>query len=220
VSHVRRLLAMPILPLVAALAVACGDDDVASGGNEGPEGPAGAGSDGPGATAELRNPGGTTVGEVAFHDDGEATRVTVEINGLDAEPGFHAFHVHANDDPSNGEGCEAEPGQPADTWFTSADSHLSAAGQHHGAHEGDLPTLLILPDGSARAEFVTDRFSVDDIGGAAVVVHADPDNFGNVPTGGDAEQYRPNDQAARTLTANTGNAGDRLACGVVEAGGG
>ncbi|GAA4283469.1 hypothetical protein GCM10022261_10000 [Brevibacterium daeguense] len=48
-----------------------------------------------------------------------------------------------------------------------------------------------------------DRAMLLDDDGSSVMIHADPDNFGNVPGGGDED------------TASTGNAGDRLACGVV-----
>ena len=48
-----------------------------------------------------------------------------------------------------------------------------------------------------------------------VILHANPDNFGNVPTGPAANQYTANSQAATTATANTGNAGNRVACGVI-----
>ena len=59
--------------------------------------------------------------------------------------------------------------------------------------------------------FVTDRFRFQDLllgDGSAVVVHARPDNYANIPT----DRYDP-DPDATTLA--TGDAGDRIACGVV-----
>ena len=50
---------------------------------------------------------------------------------------------------------------------------------------------------------------------AVVILHANPDNFGNVPTGSADNQYTANSEAATTATANTGNAGNRVACGVI-----
>jgi Cu/Zn superoxide dismutase len=47
------------------------------------------------------------------------------------------------------------------------------------------------------------------------VLHAGADNFGNVPVGANPDQYAANHQDAVTKTQNTGNAGDRIACGVI-----
>ena len=38
---------------------------------------------------------------------------------------FHGFHIHANNDPANGQGCVADPAAAKSTWFVSADGHLS-----------------------------------------------------------------------------------------------
>lgn len=179
------------------------------------------------ARAELRDAGGTVVGHVQFEDvarGDDAAQVTVEVDGLDTTAGFHGLHVHANDDPANGEGCTADPAAAPDTWFAAVDGHLRAGDQEHGDHRGDLPSLLVNGadgsdgdgDGAARMSFVTDRFTAADVTGAAVVVHAGPDNFGNVPTGSGAEQYTPNTPAALQATATTGNSGPRIACGLIE----
>ena len=50
--------------------------------------------------------------------------------------------------------------------------------------------------------------------GRAVVLHAGPDNFGNVPVGPNADQYTAG-STALAKTQATGNAGDRFACGVI-----
>lgn len=185
----------------------------------------------PVAAAELRTPDGATVGQVVFsEEESGAIRAAVEIRGLEGEAGFHGLHVHANDDPSNGEGCEANPLAPPDTWFLSADGHLTtgsthagtghAGGEDHPAHPGDLPPVLVGEGGSASAESSTDRLAAEDLAGTAVILHADPDNLGNVPTGAGPEGYRPNGPEAQELTEESGNAGDRIACGVIESGGG
>ena len=54
-----------------------------------------------------------------------------------------------------------------------------------------------------------------DLAGKAVIVHAGADNFGNIPLGAALDQYTANDPAAVAKTQNTGNAGDRIACGVI-----
>jgi len=63
---------------------------------------------------------------------------------------------------------------------------------------------------------VTGRFEPSALVGRAVIVHAGPDNFGNVPVGPAANQYTANAVDATTATKNTGNAGDRLGCGIIE----
>lgn len=49
-----------------------------------------------------------------------------------------------------------------------------------------------------------------------VILHAGADNFANVPLGDLPAQYKANAIDATSATRNTGNAGDRFACGVVE----
>jgi Cu-Zn family superoxide dismutase len=168
----------------------------------------------------MRDAAGGRVGEVTFSRAAgaastPATAVSVELEGLDEHPGHHGFHVHANDDPANGEGCVAEPGAGPDTWFVAVDGHLAAPGEAHAGHRGDMPSVLVAGDGTARAELVTDRFAVEDLEGTAVVLHEGPDNFGNLPVGSGPDEYSPNAPSALAATARTGNAGPRLACGEV-----
>jgi superoxide dismutase, Cu-Zn family len=201
----RRVLLVGAAAVVAAAAVIV----VATG--------AGAGSDS--ASAVLRTAEGTEIGKVSFAAKSDRTEVTVHLDnvpeaaGLDA---FHGFHVHANDNAENGEGCVADAAKPSNTWFVSADGHLKAAEQTHGEHNGDLPSVYVGPDGSVEARFSIDRLAPGDVTGKAVILHAKADNFGNVPVGAATNQYTPNNADATTLTANTGNAGDRIACGVVD----
>ena len=75
--------------------------------------------------------------------------------------------------------------------------------------------MYLQQDGQARSTFVTDRFTPADVVGRAVIVHLDPDNNGNVPTGDEPDDYTPNSPAATSLTDRTGNAGDRAACGIL-----
>lgn len=167
--------------------------------------------------AKLRDPSGRTVGTVEFRIRRDAMRVRAELrpNRYVTPGAFHGFHIHANNDPSNGEGCRADAGAAATSWFVSADGHLSASGQAHGAHNGDLPSPLVLSDGTARLSFTTDRIDPEVLRGRAVILHAKPDNFGNIPTGTEPSQYSANSPAATDLTARTGNAGERVACGLV-----
>jgi Cu-Zn family superoxide dismutase len=147
------------------------------------------------AAATLINAAGQTVGGVAFEQRRGTIVVRVRTHGLPA--GFHGFHVHAVGR------CQAPD-------FMSAMGHLKRGAQVHGQHIGDMPVLLVNRDGTARARFVTDRFTLADLrdgDGSAAIVHANPDNYANIP-----QRYDP-DPDQETL--NTGDAGSRLACGVV-----
>ena len=70
---------------------------------------------------------GTAIGDVRFLNRDEATEVRVSLSvpaGATAVRAFHGFHVHANDNPANGDGCLADPSAAPSTWFVSADGHL------------------------------------------------------------------------------------------------
>jgi Cu-Zn family superoxide dismutase len=110
-------------------------------------------------------------------------------------PGRHGMHIHA-----------AGTCTPPD--FTSAGSHFNPQGKKHGLenpegpHAGDLPDLVVGPDGTGKAEVVATQVSLEPTGattllqpeGTALVIHANPD-----------------DQKADPA----GNAGARIACGVI-----
>jgi Cu-Zn family superoxide dismutase len=172
------------------------------------------------AEATLRAADGTKIGWTKFTVHRDKTYVRVWLNlskrpGLTALDAFHGFHVHANDVPANGVGCVADPTQPPATWFLSADGHLGVPGTNHGAHAGDLPTVLLNADGTADLKFTTGRLTPAQLDNRAVVLHAGPDNDGNVPVGTAPDAYTPNSAAATAKTRATGNAGDRVACGVI-----
>jgi Cu-Zn family superoxide dismutase len=232
--------------LVAALAAAlagCGDDDPlvppassvpdrssvpttrpASPGRPPASDPSASGDgdpvDGDVSGAALRDPHGVTVGSVLFEAVEGSTRVTVQITDGGEANAFHGLVIHANDDPSNGEGCQADPGEPPGTWFVSADGHLVDDSDEGGLHQGDLPNVWVMGDGSATTQVLTDRLVPSELVGAAVVLHALPSNYGNVPVGDGPGQYTPNSERSQAVTEATGNTGNRLACGVIEAGGG
>ncbi len=167
------------------------------------------------AKATLLNASGQTVGEVRFSRDhgALAARAKVALPTDSAE--FHGFHIHANNpDPTTG----IRPGCDGATAFTSVGGHWDVGGHTHGAHTGDLPSLVRQGDGEVELEFVVDKFTADQLVGHAIVVHVGADNFGNVPLGTAANQYTDNGTAYNGTggTAATGNAGARYACGVIE----
>lgn len=123
-------------------------------------------------------------------------------------PGFHGFHVHETGV------CKVD--NPA-TPFTSAGGHYAGrAGAVHGQHAGDLPPLLVTARGRASMSFVTDRFSVRelrDADGSAVIVHSGADNFANIPDRYQSTLSGTPGPDEETLKA--GDAGTRVACGVI-----
>ena len=159
-----------------------------------------AGADEGGAKAELHNAAGNPVGVVKLTQEEDGT-VMVRVNVHDLPPGFHGFHVHTVGK------CEA-PG------FTSAGGHFNPLGRSHPGHAGDMPVLLVNDDGTGEARFKTDRLTIDkllDADGSAIIVHLNPDNYANIP-----DRYAPTGPDAATL--NTGDAGGRIACGVITGG--
>ena len=165
-------------------------------------------------TAELNLADGTTVAnaEIVF-SDGYAT-VTVETTGTgQLAPGFHGMHIH-----SVGK-CEANSvaptgGAPAN--FNSAGGHFQVPGHSGHPASGDLSSLQVREDGSAMLVTTTDAFTAEDLldgAGTAIIIHEKPDNFANIPP----ERYQQIDGAPPPdqNTLATGDAGARVACGVI-----
>ena len=122
---------------------------------------------------------------------GTATLIKGTITGL--TPGKHGFHIHEFGDMSDG--CKSMGG------------HYNPDGVNHGdlqqGHVGDLENVVANEDGVAKFSITASR--VDLLGdrsviGRGLVIHEDEDDLGK---GGDAESLK------------TGNAGERLACGVI-----
>lgn len=143
------------------------------------------------AAAKLESRSGSSVsGKAVFHaKDGKVT-MEIEVEGL--TPGEHAVHLHEKGD------CSAPDA-------TSAGGHWNPTAEAHGKwgtapyHHGDIGNLVAGADGKAKLEFSTDLWSIGgdpahDVVGHAVIVHAGVDDFKTQPTG---------------------NAGGRVACGVI-----
>jgi Cu-Zn family superoxide dismutase len=120
--------------------------------------------------------------------------VSIRLNLMNLPPGDHGIHVHA------AAKCEG----PA---FTTAGGHLNPDMKHHGLqnpdgpHAGDMPNFTVAADGTAKATVVApgvtmgdDSHSVFTGGGTALVIHANADDMKTDPAG---------------------NAGARIACGVI-----
>lgn len=148
------------------------------------------------ADVRLYNMAGNQVGKARLTQEGNGN-VAVHVHVHDLPPGFHGFHVHA----------VGECIPP----FTTAGGHFDLDAHTHKDHSGDFPVLLVNADGTANAKFNTDRFAVADLfdaNGSAIIIHANPDNYANIPT-----RYVA---APDATTLATGDAGARIACGVVE----
>lgn len=134
--------------------------------------------------------GNKTVGEVTFEQVGDKVRVTAQVINLKPNQ-EHGFHIHEVGDCSSGDGMSAK-------------GHFNPYGKPHGQgaerHAGDMPNLKA--DAKGRIRLVTELDTITltpgpaSIIGRGVIVHADPDDYSTQPTG---------------------NAGARLACGVIKA---
>jgi Cu-Zn family superoxide dismutase len=159
--------------------------------------PAAAGTKDDEAKVYLRNAAGAVIGEAKFEQERNGVEVRIKVQGL--TPGFHGFHIHTIGNCTPGD-------------FTSAGGHYNPSGEGHGHHAGDLPLLLVNPDGRGEARFRIASFQVGqlfDADGSALIIHAGADNYANIPS-----RYAASGPDATTLA--TGDAGARVACGTVQ----
>jgi Cu-Zn family superoxide dismutase len=173
-------------------------------------GPAGQGTK---LTAHLSSPDGKPVATATFDFSGGFATITVETigDGILA-PGFHGMHVH-----SVGK-CEANSVAPAGGPpgnFLSAGGHFQVPGHTGHPSSGDLTSLEVRANGAAKLVTTTDTFTAEQLlagQGTAIIIHEKPDNFANIP-----DRYPQTDGTigpdAETLA--TGDAGKRVACGVI-----
>ncbi|MBX7454761.1 superoxide dismutase family protein [Mycolicibacterium sp. 3033] len=167
--------------------------------------------------ADLKAADGTTVATADIAFSGGYATITVQTSATsELTPGFHGMHIH-----SVGK-CEANSvaptgGAPAN--FNSAGGHLQVPGHSGHPASGDLASLQVREDGSAKLVTTTDAFTADQLldgAGTAIIIHEKADNFANIPP----ERYQqvngapPPDQT----TLATGDAGARVACGVITRG--
>ncbi|KAI8643119.1 copper/zinc superoxide dismutase [Parasitella parasitica] len=145
------------------------------------------------AVAVLKGNG--VSGTVKFSQETENAPVLVNAKFTGLKPGKHGFHIHEFGDNTNG--C------------ISAGPHYNPAGKTHGApdaeirHAGDLGNIVANEAGEATLKVEDTHLKLIgplSIIGRTVIVHADEDDLGL----GGVE-----------LSLTTGNAGDRLACGVI-----
>lgn len=115
-------------------------------------------------------------GTVKFYPMGKAILVVADICGLpESATDIFALHIH------NGMNCQSSGG------------HYNPEELPHPMHAGDLPPLFSC-NGRAFLAVLTGRFSLYEIIGKTVVIHAGPDDFTTQPSG---------------------NPGDKIACGMI-----
>lgn len=142
----------------------------------------------PQARADLKNAEGQGAGTVTLTEGPNGLLADIALNGIAA--GWHAVHIHETGD------CGADG-------FTSAGGHASHGEAHgfmveNGMHPGDMPNLWAHADGTVQAQYFLPGLKLAqllDADGAAVIVHADSDDYRGQPSG---------------------NAGERIACGVLK----
>ena len=147
----------------------------------------------PDSSAQLVDNAGANRGRVDVFRNSGGLRLEVVARGFNV--GTYGMHIHA-------------VGRCDGPDFTTAGPHWNPTGSQHGrdnplgAHRGDLPNLVVEPGMigqvtvSIPATALTGADGLLDSDGAALVIHAQPDDLKTDPTG---------------------NSGGRIVCGVFSA---
>ena len=158
-----------------------------------------AGAEGERASGTLVDGTGRAIGTVRLEQRGTGVTVGVTFQGVDVvKPGEHGIHLHA-------------VGRCDGPDFTTAGGHFNSTAKQHGlqnpqgAHAGDLSNLVVGPGTATRGGYsyqataagvtlAPGPASLFDADGAALVIHANPDDH---------------------VTDPAGNSGPRVACAVL-----
>jgi Cu-Zn family superoxide dismutase len=142
-------------------------------------------------TIEMKNAKGEDIGEAQLTQIPQGVLIQATLAKL--PPGEHGFHLHAVGK------CEPP--------FTSAGDHFNPDGKQHGylapqgQHAGDLPNIHVPESGAVKIDMLAPQVTLKDgqnrladADGATLMIHAKPDDYQSQPSG---------------------EAGDRIACGVI-----
>ena len=141
------------------------------------------------AKMEGRSTDADIQGIVRFYQTAYGVLVVAEIKGLPksedpCESPIFGFHIH------EGITCTGSVNDP----FANTGNHYNPYDCSHPYHSGDLPPLFG-SNGYAFSAFLTDRFTVNELIGKTVIIHAMEDDFTTQPSG---------------------NAGQKIACGEIQ----
>jgi superoxide dismutase, Cu-Zn family len=190
----KTLIAATVLAGSAALASCNGNArrDTGGAGDTAATRDTAAGANSQKVTAQMRDASGKDLGTLMLVEGSGGITAGGRLTGL--PPGEHGIHLHTTGK------CEGPK-------FTSAGNHWNPTNRKHGTrnpqgpHLGDMPNITAAADSSASVQVTTPGGtlfgdnSLGDSDGAAMVVHAKPDDYRTDPSG---------------------NSGDRIACGVVQ----
>lgn len=143
---------------------------------------------------DLENSDGESIGTANLEEVSEG--VEVSLVGHDIPKGTHAFHIH-------------EKGACEEPDFESAEGHFNPDDTNHGfddadgPHAGDMPNIVVGDDGTVNQSYVAENVTLEKgeensllkEDGTALVIHEGADDGESQPSG---------------------DAGDRMACGVIE----
>lgn len=143
---------------------------------------------------DLQNDDEESVGTATLTEEDEGVNVLLE--GENLPKGTHAFHIHEEGK------CEAPD-------FDSAGDHFNPEDADHGfdtedgPHAGDMPNIAVGEDGNVQQSFLARNVTLEedednsllDDDGTSLIIHEDADDGESQPSG---------------------DAGDMMACGVIE----